>query len=114
VLIPIPYKHQHRPSALTVLSLLKVIKHFKWQDVKKSQPQNDWNWTMFLCSNFSVWSVVLWFFSYTNTLAFVSPCIHCILIIWDYNVRSVKNQQVIHTHRSVQCFIDRQENNNGN
>ena len=32
-------------------------------------------------------------------------------IILDY-VRSVKNQRVI--HRSMQCFIDGQENNNGN
>ena len=31
---------------------------------------------------------------YTNSLAFVSPCIHCIQIILDY-VKSVKNQRVI-------------------
>jgi len=37
---------------------------FKWRDVKKSELQNDWNQTMFLCSNiadFWAWSVILWF-----------------------------------------------------
>ena len=34
-------------------------------------------------------------FSYINTLAFVSPHIYCILIILDYNVRSVKNKSFI-------------------
>ena len=51
-------------------------------------------------------------FSYTNTLAFVSHRIHCICIILDDNVRSVKNQRVI--HRSTQRFIGGQENNNDN
>ena len=58
---------------------------FKWWDVKKSESQNDWNRTIFWCSNFAdfwVWSVVLWF-SYTNTHACVSPRIHCICIpLW--------------------------------
>ena len=82
--------------------------------MKKSESQNDWNRTMFLCSNFAdfwAWSVVLCFFSYTNTLAFVSPRIYCIWIVLDY-VRSVRNQQFI--HRSTQCFIDGQEKNKGN
>ena len=35
-------------------------------------------------------------FCYTNTIAFMSPRIHCIWIILDNNVRSVKNQRVIH------------------
>jgi len=43
-------------------------------------------------------------FSAEPTLAFVIPRIYCIRIILDYNVRSVKNQRVI--HRSTQCFID--------
>ena len=50
-------------------------------------------------------------FSYTNPLAFMSPRVHCIWIILNY-IRSVKNQRVI--HRSTQCSIDGQENNNGN
>jgi len=53
-----------------------------------SESQNDWNRTMFLCSNFAEHFVILWFFSYTNSLAFVSPRIPCIWIILDY-VRSV-------------------------
>ena len=76
--------------------------------------ENDWNRTMFLCSNFAdfwAWSVVLCFFSYTNYLAFVSPRIHLYLDNLDY-VRNVINQQAI--HRSTQCFIDGQENNNVN
>ena len=86
---------------------------FKWRDMKKSESQNNWYRTIFLCSNFVdfwVWSVVLWVFSYTNTHAFVSPRIHCIWVILDYNVRSVNNQLVF--LRPMQCFIDGQENNN--
>ena len=37
---------------------------FKWRDVLKSESQNEWIRTIFLCSNcadFWAWSVVLWF-----------------------------------------------------
>ena len=59
--------------------------------IEKHNLMNDWNRTMFLCFNFAdfwVWSVVLWFFSYTNSLGFVSLRSHCIWIILEY-VRSV-------------------------
>jgi len=51
-------------------------------------------------------------FSVTPTLL---PSCHLVFVVFGEildNVKSVKNQRVI--HRSTQCFIDGQENNNGN
>ena len=85
--------------------------------MKKSESQNDWNRTNFLCSNFEFFFEIFESgqsfcgFSITSTIL---PSCHlafiCIWIILDY-VRSLNTQRVI--HRSTQCVIDGQENNNG-
>ena len=62
---------------------------FKWRDVKKSESQNGIGGCFCVqISQMSDSDQSLYGYSYINTIAFVSPHIHCIWMILDNNVKS--------------------------